>query len=262
MLLTFDDGFQSVLTHAAPVLRRYRVPAVLFVIAGTLEQSYVPWFVPFNRMVERAAPNSVTWRGQTWVTSHRPGLRDFCERFKDELYRSPAARHHALLLEVGAALGLSRESAGECFAWDVDDDMRFLTCAELRECAAYSIEIGAHSMTHADLGVTTGPMLADEIAGAKRQFERCGLAVRSFSYPDGRFSEAAIALARENYEITFAVKTPEGPANRHALPRIGLERERQRELWRKLQRPSPTLQWLEDRGLAVLRRVGVRPAKW
>jgi hypothetical protein len=69
MLLTFDDGFQSVLTHAAPVLRRYRVPAVLFVIAGTLEQSYMPWFVPFNRMVERAAPNSVT------CGAGRPGSR-------------------------------------------------------------------------------------------------------------------------------------------------------------------------------------------
>jgi peptidoglycan/xylan/chitin deacetylase (PgdA/CDA1 family) len=34
--LTFDDGFTSVLHHAVPVLSRYRLPATMFVVAGTL----------------------------------------------------------------------------------------------------------------------------------------------------------------------------------------------------------------------------------
>lgn len=34
--VTFDDGFVSVLHHALPVLRRWRLPATLFVVADTL----------------------------------------------------------------------------------------------------------------------------------------------------------------------------------------------------------------------------------
>lgn len=34
--LTFDDGFASVLTHAAPVLRRLRLPATVFLVTDTL----------------------------------------------------------------------------------------------------------------------------------------------------------------------------------------------------------------------------------
>lgn len=34
--ITFDDGFESVSTHALPVLRRHSVPATVFVVADTL----------------------------------------------------------------------------------------------------------------------------------------------------------------------------------------------------------------------------------
>lgn len=34
--ITFDDGFAGLADHAAPVLRRYRLPSIVFVVAGTL----------------------------------------------------------------------------------------------------------------------------------------------------------------------------------------------------------------------------------
>lgn len=34
--VTFDDGFSSLFTHALPVLDRHRVPATVFLVAGTL----------------------------------------------------------------------------------------------------------------------------------------------------------------------------------------------------------------------------------
>ena len=34
--LTFDDGFASIFEHALPVLRRYGLPATVFLVAGTL----------------------------------------------------------------------------------------------------------------------------------------------------------------------------------------------------------------------------------
>ncbi|MCU0839447.1 MAG: polysaccharide deacetylase family protein [Rhodospirillales bacterium] len=37
IVVTFDDGFRDFLTHAVPVLAKYRVPATCFVIAGKLD---------------------------------------------------------------------------------------------------------------------------------------------------------------------------------------------------------------------------------
>ncbi len=49
--LTFDDGYRSVLTHALPVLQRYRLPATVFVVTGhcggrndwSLPSRKLPW---------------------------------------------------------------------------------------------------------------------------------------------------------------------------------------------------------------------------
>jgi peptidoglycan/xylan/chitin deacetylase (PgdA/CDA1 family) len=36
VVITFDDGYRNVLTHAAPVLHRLRMPAIAYVISGRL----------------------------------------------------------------------------------------------------------------------------------------------------------------------------------------------------------------------------------
>jgi peptidoglycan/xylan/chitin deacetylase (PgdA/CDA1 family) len=46
--LTFDDGFASVYEYALPLLRRYRLPATVFLVAGTLAPGHQPvdWVEP------------------------------------------------------------------------------------------------------------------------------------------------------------------------------------------------------------------------
>jgi peptidoglycan/xylan/chitin deacetylase (PgdA/CDA1 family) len=46
--LTFDDGFASLYEHAVPTLRRYGLPATVFLVAGTLAPGgmAVDWFEP------------------------------------------------------------------------------------------------------------------------------------------------------------------------------------------------------------------------
>ncbi len=44
MVITFDDGYEDNLTHAAPILAEFGLPACFFLATGFIETSYVPWW--------------------------------------------------------------------------------------------------------------------------------------------------------------------------------------------------------------------------
>lgn len=72
---------------------------------------------------------------------------------------------------------------------------------DLRQLAAWGVEIGAHTRTHADLGRLTGEPLRKEIVDSKREIERItGQPVRYMAFPYGlhcNLSKGAFHLARE-----------------------------------------------------------------
>ena len=44
VLITFDDGYRSVLTKGAPILQQYGLPAAVFVCTGPIETRRALWF--------------------------------------------------------------------------------------------------------------------------------------------------------------------------------------------------------------------------
>ena len=69
--------------------------------------------------------------------------------------------------------------------------------AGVRRLIAAGWEIGAHSMTHADLSATGGDALRREVAGSRRAILRLfGVTPRFFCYPAGRYDAETIAAVR------------------------------------------------------------------
>lgn len=69
VLLTFDDGYRSVFELARPILRRYRIPAVIFVCSNPVRDQHLFWFDALARE-----------RGEAAVTEARAEWRDLAER--------------------------------------------------------------------------------------------------------------------------------------------------------------------------------------
>ncbi|HEX5527333.1 MAG TPA: polysaccharide deacetylase family protein [Solirubrobacterales bacterium] len=85
---------------------------------------------------------------------------------------------------------------------------RLLTQAEATELAGEGIEIGAHTRTHPALTAIAGEQLSEELAGSREDLEALlGSPVRTFAYPYGFFSPAAVAAVREaGYEGACTVE--------------------------------------------------------
>jgi peptidoglycan/xylan/chitin deacetylase (PgdA/CDA1 family) len=64
-----------------------------------------------------------------------------------------------------------------------------LSIPHIREMSDYGIEIGSHSMTHADLTKVPAAGLQNEINGSQKKIEAlCGIKPRHFCYPYGKYN--------------------------------------------------------------------------
>ncbi|HEY2398249.1 MAG TPA: polysaccharide deacetylase family protein [Solirubrobacteraceae bacterium] len=81
---------------------------------------------------------------------------------------------------------------------------------ELRDLAGAGWELGAHTMTHADLSTLGYEACLREIEDSRTELERIGgVEVETFAYPFGRYGPAALAAARDA-DVIAAVTTGSG----------------------------------------------------
>jgi len=98
-------------------------------------------------------------------------------------------------------------------------DGDILTAAELLELAKAGWEIGAHTMTHADLSVLDYAGCLREIQGSCDALrELTGRPVQTLAYPFGRYGPAALAAARDT-GLLAAVTTGSASWDRLELTR-------------------------------------------
>ncbi len=70
--------------------------------------------------------------------------------------------------------------------------------SELRELAVAGWELGAHTMTHADLSTLDYDACLEEIEDSRDALERiAGVEVKTFAYPFGRYGTAALQATRD-----------------------------------------------------------------
>ena len=189
VLITFDDGYRGVLTHALPVLERYRLPAAVFITTDPVANGEHFWFDAVFRESGEAA------------------VRD-AQRSMPE-WRAVTARFRRRAEPTSA--------------------MAPLTIDELQTLAAHPlIDIGAHTRSHVMLQIASASQQEDEIAGSRAQLESwLGRPVRAFAYPYGMpdvdySSEAVASVVAAGYQCAFSTRPAFATASgdRWQLPRF------------------------------------------
>jgi peptidoglycan/xylan/chitin deacetylase (PgdA/CDA1 family) len=241
ILLGFDDGLRSVITHALPVLTRLRVPAVFFVVGEVLtDPRFLPWFVEMKHIIRRAVHRRIVWRGVALDLSLRED-RGRARRLTLTAVRAcrSDAERQRVLEELASLLGVHRPLPHE-----VDDDLRFVTSEDLahldRSCG---LTIASHAMTHRHLADLDHKDQRYELRESDAVLRGYGTAYCPvLAYPAGSFNAVTVALAREIYRAAFAVFLGASYRNRHAYPRVGLGRHTVQDVRRAL---SPEqLKWV------------------
>jgi peptidoglycan/xylan/chitin deacetylase (PgdA/CDA1 family) len=189
VLVTFDDAYASVVEFAAPLCRKFCVPAVFFVNAAFLDNKRL---APDNLVCYVANMNGM----ETINAAVRfvrgtasPELRSLSDVFTSFFPSLTLAERDAFLESLRHSGGVSETRLAK-------EAGMYLTTEQFRSLASFNFEIGNHTYTHVHCRSLSQTDLFREIDRNKDELEvLSGRKVRSFSQPYGSSKDLTRELA-------------------------------------------------------------------
>jgi peptidoglycan/xylan/chitin deacetylase (PgdA/CDA1 family) len=187
--ITFDDGYGDNYTIAYPILKRYKIPATIFLATGYIETSSIFWWDKVAEIIKKTKAPFIE-------------LKNFCSFSNDKafLFETIALMGHKdkenaimILVKLFKTFDYEKISNATEVLQDklkvADTDIEkqpMLDWAQIEEMCKNGIDIGAHTVNHPDLTKINVEEVEEEICQSKKTIEeRLNRQVSHFAYPYG-----------------------------------------------------------------------------
>jgi len=204
--VTFDDGYRDLHTHALPALRKYQIPATIFLPVGCIETGEVPWYDRIFLMLK------VFPKDKFEITLDRPrSLR--LTSFHERLQVAAEIIQYLRTLPDDRRKEYCKTLEGQVNLPQAELKDRMLTWDQVRAMRREGISFGSHTMTHPAVSQLTEAQHDSELGESKRILEhRIDSPAVHFAYPFGKPADCGTAalpfLVRNGYRS--AATTNEG----------------------------------------------------
>ena len=186
LVVTFDDGHRDNLELALPILKKYGVPAVIYVTTGFIGKTIRSfWWYDHELIVRKLDRIKLEWRGKvvSWRTSGRRAKENAFFELNSIFKSASPEEQIKWMRQLREQAGVLEESqTTDALSWE---DLISLDREPL-------VTIGAHSVSHAVLSQLDPSALRQEMSESKRTLEhKLGHPVAHFAYPFGSNKHAA-----------------------------------------------------------------------
>ncbi len=181
VILTFDDGYRDNFLYAFPLLKKYQLPATIFLATGLIGSDRLPWWDRVIWHISQSRVPQIQVEGTGWLPLTTPrekhlALYTILRTFK--LMRSDQIG--SMLEELIQKLGRNPS--------DEPRDSLFLSWEEVREMHRNGLTFGAHSVSHPNLAKLDTQEIQREVTESKEAIEtELQTTVRAFAYPFGQW---------------------------------------------------------------------------
>ncbi len=203
--VTIDDGYSDAYQIAYPLLRRYGIPATLFVVTEFANRRSWIWTDKARFLLQQAPPQRLAIKIQdselrfelNGVNSRRRAselINSIIKRLPDESKEESIER---LSSAIGVAIHRTPPEGFSSVTWN-----------QAREMDANGVEIGSHTLTHPILTNVGADRLRRELRDSKAQLEEVlRHQVDLFCYPNGDIDERARSeVAHAGYRAAVTVE--------------------------------------------------------
>jgi peptidoglycan/xylan/chitin deacetylase (PgdA/CDA1 family) len=190
VLITFDDGFKSVLTNAFPVLNSYKIPATLFLTGAHIQENRIPWISQLHYLLNTYLLN-LSLRKYTSYCKHKKMLRSF-NKIKSRLRQQKPS-------EIFSSISFLEKSIGIFVPSNLISE-QFLSSNDIMKLESHGWTIGNHTYNHSNIVHLTSNGIREEITTAQEVLSRFKSYRKVLALPFGdqsSYSSRIVDIARE-----------------------------------------------------------------
>jgi len=182
LIITFDDGYIDNYENAFPILRRYKVPATIFLTTGYIGTGKLLWWDALAFIVKSTRQQRVEFTVGERLHSFSIGTKAKKKRSIEDILR--------LLKKIPDTDRIECLNQIKAFVKDVSESdytgREMLKWEHVEEMSQNGIEFGAHSVSHPVLSRLSPELIYQEVSGSKKDIEsRLNKKCTAFSYPVG-----------------------------------------------------------------------------
>jgi peptidoglycan/xylan/chitin deacetylase (PgdA/CDA1 family) len=194
VIITFDDGYRDNYLHAFPILKKYGIPATIFLVSGLINTKKLLWYDRLSWILQ----NSISLHE---ITVHKKiDLADYIDSKLTGINLSKISNRKLTIRKFVEALKKAkfedRDQFIDNFAYNFglqNDGNKFramLNWNEVREMEKAGICFGAHTVTHPVLSQLDNDKAEEEIVISKQIIEnKLQKPVSTFAYPYGKYED-------------------------------------------------------------------------
>lgn len=245
VLVTFDDAYASVAFNAAPILQKYKVPAVFFVTASLIGNEELGLDNLICYVANTAGMGTLQSVARQFSSDER-AIFDSLEQVFDHLLPTmPQDQIAKFRTALSSSAGISPTDLAR-------NAKLYVSAEQLKALSESGFEIGSHTFSHVFCRSLVGRDFQQEIAMNKARLEAIsGARVRAFSVPYGSpvdlSSELANHLRDSGHEIAFLARDRSNPQDRdlYQLNRVSMHAGNDQDLFAEIE-ILPRLRSLAD----------------
>lgn len=227
--ITFDDGWNDNYHHAWPLLKKYQIPATIFLITDFIQDGGTLWWSALEQHLASLQPTDVrTWTSGLIELAIENGFDDLAIEL-ESIYQAKAIDSD---LVINTFKDLSQDRL-ETFVTLLDiqslsqQSRDLMTWDQAREMQGQFIEFGAHTQRHELLTKLKEQEIVSTIENSVQSLKDNGITpISVFSYPNGDNNldvQRAVAVSGFEYAVTTRRATLKREhENNLDIPRINI----------------------------------------
>ena len=199
IVLTFDDGFQNNLEHGFPILEKYKVPATIFVVTGSISAGNLPWPQHLGVLFQQTSKSSISHSllgNFEFNIQNDDGKKRAYLRVKEPMKEMGRDQRERTLDEFQSLLEVKCPDNG-MLNWD-----------DLKLLQKKGIEIGAHTFSHPFLAKISMQEARWELERSRDDLlQNLGIQHPAFCFPAGSFNGDLVQMVKElGFRCSFLPK--------------------------------------------------------
>lgn len=197
IMLTFDDGYLNNYLHAWPILKKYKIPATIFLATGHINKQKMTWYDKVEYFINNTNAKEIFFEGKSYILDEE-GKKRLIKKYyyyaitlpnkeKEELIENLVKQTKTVMPKI------------------LPEEYGFMNWKQINEMIPL-ITFGAHTVNHPILPNLTSEEKRYELEESKKAIRlNTKIDPSSLCYPNGDYDKETIEIAKElGYKIGFS----------------------------------------------------------